>query len=788
MPNTTHSTRLGHRHRVRQAPVIIKNYGPVYNAPVYHFSFPIGNLTKSPFVANDAVYDPASNTTTFTSKAGSNSSDNLVAKVVLNGNFTTETPPIETVTSDQSSSPSAFNPTVSETTVSTPTVSVPTVSETNASATAESAPNVSIATVSVPSVSVPSVSVPTESIPTESVPSVSIPTVSVPTVSAPSVSAPTVSAPTVSELPTNTTTVAANPSASRSTIGDVDIIALKASTKNFQTRMFKVLTSDKQPLNYDLVESHLKQRSEGSHNCYSSIKIPSDVKLIMKQQEQSDKDAIHLKLPAGAPRGTLKRMLEKVPQPWHIHKIIVHFNDKEFEPFEVRYFNSVFPFTKQVDPTNPVLACVSKKLDNVHFWQALRLRDELRQIHILQKKLATENWEENECPTNNEKDLAKLNGVTNYPTVVTSVYDSAENQGSVCDESKDDVKEETQVAVSVIDVDSEPQPIDNTKAEESDAEENQGSVSGGNKDDVKEENQAVVSPNVFNSDPKLIDTDEKAIDSSVKEESVPNLNVKEESAIHSNVKESAIKPNDKEEFVIVQDDNLPYVHGLSKLLDLREENFNTIFSEMVLPLLTSDWQGQLPGDEPPTFVRLEFFLTEKGKINKSYKTRCEKRLATFARAVRQHLLDMGTSQEAVLKRTLESDLNKRTFSLYYLTIQLLQTPDWKKIEPMKLMKSLMASAGKIFNSVSRFLNSLVKEFQLAVDGTEFDEQLVEKLNHMISITESEVQKVLEATVRLGMKDYDLFEKFTMLDCLPPKPEIKEVIDKQPDELNSILRQ
>ncbi|KAG5417666.1 hypothetical protein I9W82_005302 [Candida metapsilosis] len=708
MPNTTHSTRMGHRHPVPQAPVIIKNYGPVYNAPVYHFSFPIGNLSNSPFIANDAVYDPASNTTTFTSKAGSNSSDNLVAKVVLNGNFTAKTPSFETAESDQSSSPSAFNPTVSETTGSTPTVSVPTVSETNASATAESAPNVSTATVSVPPVSVPSVSVPTESVP--------------------SVSVPTVSVPTVSELPTNTTTVAANPSASPSTIGDVDIIALKASTKNLQTRIYKVLSSHKQPLNYDLVKSHLKQRSGRSHNCYSKIEIPSDVKLIMKQQEQSDKDAIHLELPAGAPRGTLKRMLEKVPQPWHIHKVIVHFNDKEFEPFEVRYFNSVYPFTKRVDPTNSVLACVSKKLDNVHFWQALRLRDELRQIHILQKKLATENGgEQNECLTNNKKGLAAFNGVTNYPTVVTNVYDTGENQGSVCDESKEGVKEETQVVVSVIAIDSGPQPID----------------IGCVKD---------------------------------KEEPVTNLNVKEE---------SAIKPNDNEGSVVVQDDNLPYVHGLSKLLDLREESFDTIFSGMILPLLTSDWQGQLPDDEEPTFVRLEFFLTEKGKINKSYKTRCERQLATFIRTVHQHLLDMDTSQEAVLKRTLESDLYKRTFSLYFLAIQLLQTPDWKK---MKRMKQLMASAGKIFNSVSRFLNSLVKEFQLAVDGTEFDEQLVEKLNHMISFTESEVKKVLSAAVRLEMKDYVLFEKFTMLDRLPPKPEIKEVVDKQPDELNSSSKQ
>ncbi|KAG5417674.1 hypothetical protein I9W82_005310 [Candida metapsilosis] len=746
MPNTTDSTRMGHRHRVRHAPVIIKNYGPVYNAPTYHFSFPIGNLTNSPFIANDAVYDPASNTTTFTSKDGSNSSDNLVAKVILNGNFTTETPSFEAAESDQSSSP----------TVSSPTVSTPIASET---------------TESVPSVSIPSVSAPTVSIPTESVPSVSVPTVSAPTVSI-----PTVSVPTVSELPTNTTTVAANPSASPSTIGDVDIIALKASTKNLQTRIYKVLSSHKQPLNYDLVKSHLKQRSERSHNCYSKIEIPSDVKLIMKQQEQSDKDAIHLELPAGAPRGTLKRMLEKVPQPWQIHKVIVHFNDKEFEPFEVRYFNSVYPFTKRVDPTNSVLACVSKKLDNVHFWQALRLRDELRQIHILQKKLATENGgEQNECPTNNEKDLTAFNGVTDYPTIVANVYDSAENQGSVCDDRKDDVKEETQVVVSVIDVDSDPQPIDNTKAEESICDDSR-------EEDVKKETQVVVSAITVDSEPQPIGIG----GGKDKEESVTNFNVKEEPVTNLNVKEeSAIKPNDNEGSVIVQNDNLPYVHGLSKLLDLREESFDTIFSGMILPLLTSDWQGQLPGDQPPTFVRLEFFLTEKGKINKSYKTRCEKQLATFIRTVHQHLLDMGTSQEAVLKRTLESDLYKRTFSLYFLAIELLQTPEWKK---MKKMKQLMASAGKIFNSVSRFLNSLVKEFQLAVDGTEFDEQLVEKLNRMISITESEVQKVLEATIRLEMTDYVLFEKFSMLDRLPPKPETKEVVDKQPDELNSILKQ
>ncbi|KAG5422092.1 hypothetical protein I9W82_001185 [Candida metapsilosis] len=210
-----------------------------------------------------------------------------------------------------------------------------------------------------------------------------------------------------------------------------------------------------------------------------------------------------------------------------------------------------------------------------------------------------------------------------------------------------------------------------------------------------------------------------------------------------------------------------------------DQKFDSIFNKFVFPLLPSCWQGQPPGDQEPTFIRLEFFLTEKGKINKSYKSRCEKQLANFARSVHQHLIGKDTSQEAASKRALESELYKRTFSLYYLTIQMLQIPDWKKMKPS------LASAGKIVNNVTRFLNSLVRKYDQEVGAnTISNDQAIEWLRYSVQITEVEVRKVIEVILRFANKNYAVFEENTMLDNFPEKkPEVKVVIEKQQEQVS-----
>ena len=110
---------------------------------------------------------------------------------------------------------------------------------------------------------------------------------------------------------------------------------------------------------------------------------------------------------------------------------------------------------------------------------------------------------------------------------------------------------------------------------------------------------------------------------------------------------------------------------------------------------------------------------------------------------------------------------------------MLQIPDWKKMKP------LLASAGKIVNNVTRFLNSLVRKYDQEVGAnTISNDQAIEWLRYLVQITEVEVRKVIEVILRFANKNYAVFEENTMLDNFPEKkPEVKVVIEKQQEQVS-----